>query len=81
MTPTEPHWMPLWARRLQIMSYLAFVPWFALILFGDPFKYPALMLTIIAAIGIPAIVRSYFMMGAAMRGEINLFTGRKRRRD
>jgi len=38
--------MPSWARRLQLVAFVGFIPWFALIMFGDPWERPYVTLGI-----------------------------------
>ena len=81
MRSSKPDWLPAWAKRLQWLLYLCFIPYLALILFGDPFEHPYVVIGLFAGMFVPAAVRAYFMMHAVARGDINPFTTRSRRPD
>jgi hypothetical protein len=73
-----PQWMPSWARRLQLLAFVGFIPWFALIMFGDPWERPYVTMGIFGLILVPTAVRAFFMLHAVGRGDITPFGTRTR---
>jgi hypothetical protein len=80
MEPEITSWMPVWARRLQWLSYVSFLLFVALVFIGI-WKHPFIGLGVFALFALPLFVRTYFKARAVWRGEITWFSEQIRRVD
>jgi hypothetical protein len=70
-------WLPMWAQRLQWLSYLSFIPFAALVFIGA-WQHPFYSLGVFALFALPILVRTYFKVLAVARGEITWFSEQNR---
>jgi hypothetical protein len=70
-------WLPVWAERLQWLSYASFIPFAALVVIGV-WEHRFLTMAVFALFALPIFVRTCFKAHAVARGEITWFPEQNR---
>jgi hypothetical protein len=70
-------WLPVWAQRLQWLSYVSFIPLAAFVFMGI-WERSYLAVGAFAFFAFPISARTYFKAHAVARGEITWFSEQAR---